>query len=90
MKYYGDETFRLVVTTNNDESPVDYVVEDTRVATVENGEVTVVAPGVTNILLKQAASGNFAASEEISLPITVNKRPLYGACRRCLPQLRRT
>ncbi len=53
------------------------MVEDTRVATVENGEVTVVAPGVTNILLKQAASGNFAASEEISLPLTVNKRPLY-------------
>ena len=77
VKLYGDDTFRLVVTTNNDESPVDYVVEDTRVATVENGEVTVVAPGVTNILLKQAASGNFAASEEISLPLTVNKRPLY-------------
>ena len=39
--------------------------------------VVVVAPGTTHVLLKQEASTNYAASEAVSVPVTVSKRPLY-------------
>ena len=76
LKHYGDESFALSVTTNNDEAPLEYSSEDPRVVTVENGRVTVVAPGSTNIVLKQQASDNFTAAESLVLPVTVAKRTL--------------
>ena len=76
LKHYGDESFALLVTTNNDEAPLEYSSENPRVVTVENGQVTVVAPGSTNIVLKQQASDNFTAAESLVLPVTVAKRTL--------------
>ena len=77
LKYYGDDSFALSVTTNNPESEIDYFVEDTRVVKMADDRVVVVAPGTTHVLLKQEASTNYAASEAVSVPVTVSKRPLY-------------
>ena len=77
LKYYGDDSFALSVTTNNPESEIDYFVEDTRVVKIADDRVVVVAPGTTHVLLKQEASTNYAASEAVSVPVTVSKRPLY-------------
>ena len=77
LKYYGDDSFALSVTTNNPESEIDYFVEDTRVIKMADDRVVVVAPGTTHVLLKQEASTNYAASEAVSVPVTVSKRPLY-------------
>ena len=76
LKHYGDESFALSVTTNNDEAPLEYSSEDPRVVTVENGQVTIVASGSTNIVLQQPASDNFTAAESLVLPVTVAKRTL--------------
>ncbi len=76
MKYYGDDSFALSVMTNNPESEIDYFVEDTRVVKMADDRVVVVAPGTTHVLLKQEASTNYAASETVSVPVTVSKRPL--------------
>ena len=77
LKYYGDDSFALSVTTNNPESEIDYFVEDTRVVKMADDRVVVVAPGTTHVLLKQEASTNYAASEAVSVPVTVSKRLLY-------------
>ena len=71
---YGT-TKDIPVTTNNDQSPIEYTVADPGIAKIENGKIVPLKAGSTTLTLSQKASKNYtAASKTIKIP--VNKAQL--------------
>lgn len=73
---YGDAPLALAVETNNNESELSYVVEDSHVVKVEEGKLVIVAPGKTTVTVSQAASSNYTAATAVVVPVVVEKATL--------------
>ena len=68
---YGTEK-ALSVTTNNNQSALEYAVTDPSIARVENGKVVPLKAGSTTLTISQKASKNYTAASK-TVKITVNK-----------------
>ena len=68
---YGTEK-ALSVTTNNNQSALEYAVADPTIARVENGKVVPLKAGSTTLTISQKASKNYTAASK-TVKITVNK-----------------
>ena len=71
---YGT-TKDIPVTTNNDQSPIEYTVADPGIAKIENGKIVPLKAGSTTLTLSQKASKNYTAASK-TIKISVNKAPL--------------
>ena len=71
---YGT-TKDIPVTTNNDQSPIEYTVADPGIAKIENGKIVPLKAGSTTLTLSQKASKNYTAASK-TIKITVNKAQL--------------
>ena len=71
---YGTEK-ALSVTTNNNQSALEYAVADPSIARVENGKVVPLKAGSTTLTISQKASKNYTAASK-TIKITVNKAQL--------------
>ena len=71
---YGTEK-ALSVTTNNNQSALEYAVADPTIARVENGKVVPLKAGSTTLTISQKASKNYTAASK-TVKITVNKARL--------------
>ncbi|MBS1352809.1 MAG: hypothetical protein HPZ82_04665, partial [Coprobacter sp.] len=68
---YGT-TKDIPVTTNNDQSSIEYTVADPGIAKIENGKIVPLKAGSTTLTLSQKASKNYTAASK-TIKITVNK-----------------
>ena len=71
---YGT-TKDIPVTTNNDQSSIEYTVADPGIAKIENGKIVPLKAGSTTLTLSQKASKNYTAASK-TIKITVNKAQL--------------
>ena len=71
---YGT-TKDIPVTTNNDQSPIEYTVADPGIAKIENGKIVPLKAGSITLTLSQKASKNYTAASK-TIKISVNKAPL--------------
>ena len=71
---YGTEK-ALSVTTNNNQSALEYAVADPSIARVENGKIVPLKAGSTTLTISQKASKNYTAASK-TVKITVNKAHL--------------
>ena len=65
----------IPVTTNNDQSSIEYTVADPGIAKIENGKIVPLKAGSTTLTLSQKASKNYTAASK-TIKITVNKAQL--------------
>ena len=65
----------LSVTTNNDQSALEYAVADPSIARVENGQIVPLKAGSTTLTISQKASKNYTAGSK-TVKLTVNKATL--------------
>ncbi len=65
----------LSVTTNNDQSALEYAVTDPSIARVENGQIVPLKAGSTTLTISQKASKNYTAGSK-TVKLTVNKATL--------------
>ena len=71
---HGEPAFDLSDPVSNSLGAFAFSSSDTTVATVNGRTVTLVGPGSTTLLARQAADGSYAAGE-VALTLTVNGRP---------------
>ena len=71
---YGT-TKDIPVTTNNDQSPIEYTVADPGIAKIENGKIVPLKAGSTTLTLSKKASKNYTAARK-TIKITDNKPQL--------------
>ncbi|PWG80605.1 MBG domain-containing protein [Pararcticibacter amylolyticus] len=77
-KTYGDASFRIKVSSTNEELPLNYSSSDESVASVNpiSGEVTIKTAGTTVIRVSQEPSDNYAGLEDQYKTLTVKKATL--------------
>lgn len=72
-----DPPFNLTATASSGLT-VTYTSSDEGVATVSGNTVTIVAPGTTNIVAKQAGNGNYLAADSVLQSLTVEENNLLN------------
>jgi hypothetical protein len=70
-KIYGDAKFTLEATSDSG-LPAGYESSNPNVATIQNGEVTIVGAGSTIITASQAGNDNYAAATPVQQELVVN------------------
>jgi len=75
----GDPAITITAPTSNSTAPWTYTSSNSTIATISSGTLAIVDSGTATITAKQAAGGNYLASEEISTTVKVYKRPVIGA-----------
>ncbi len=71
VKTYGDPSFSVSASSNSN-GLITYSIADPSKATVSGNQISIVAAGVTNILVNQAADNNYLPAS-ISVKLTINK-----------------
>ena len=72
-KTYGDSAYNLNVTKGASSSSLTFSSDNTSVATVSAGQVTIVGAGSTTIRVNQAGDDNYMAASEVTQVLTVAK-----------------
>jgi len=73
-KTFGDSSFQLISSSNNNEAPFIYSSSDTTVATISNlGIVTIIGAGTANLITSQISSTNYTSSFTTSI-LTISKQ----------------
>ena len=75
VKTFGDADFDGGAFSVNTITPIEYVSDNTAVATIVSGKIHIVAVGTANITASQQGSGVYP-SYTITQPLTVNKAPM--------------
>ncbi len=71
-KIYGDADFELAATSTSG-LPINYVSSDQTVVTINNGVVSIVGAGTTEITASQAGNANYNAAEDVIQVLTIEK-----------------
>ncbi len=77
VKTYGDPNFNPGAVASSGLQVV-YVSSNTQVATVVNGNISIVGAGTTIITARQPGNGTYLPAEEVSRTLTVSKAPLIA------------
>ncbi len=72
---YGAANFNLSATASSGLS-VTFESSNTSVASVSGNTVTILAPGTTNLIAKQAGDATYAPATDVSQTLVVNAKPL--------------
>jgi gliding motility-associated-like protein len=73
VKTYGDADFDGAATSNNSQVPIDYKIDDPKVATIVNGQIHITGAGTTNVTATQAGDNSYDAAVPEAQILTVEK-----------------
>ena len=71
VKTYGDPSFSVSASSNSN-GLITYSIADPSIATVSGNQISIVAAGITNLLVTQAAGNNYLPAS-ITVKLTINK-----------------